>query len=143
MGERLEGEHGNGSHLADSMFSGSHLLEKRIATAARTIVYLFSPDIDLLENFEQGIENYDKYKKTRLILRELVAHSTSTSHLQQQIMRTSEEVFRLEAEIDELSMAFQQLTIENTRKDEEIVKYRQMIGELSRAYEEAKTCFSD
>ena len=89
MSERLEGDNPSASHSADGVFSGCHLLEQRITTAARTIVYLFSPDIDLLENFECGIQNYDKYKKTRLILRELLALSASNSQLQQEIMRTS------------------------------------------------------
>lgn len=44
-------------------------MEQKIVSTAKTIVYLFSPDIDLLERLEHNIENYDKYQKTKMLLR--------------------------------------------------------------------------
>lgn len=49
----------------------SHL-EQKVTNTAKTIVYLFTPDIDLLYTVENNISNYDKYQRTRLILKELV-----------------------------------------------------------------------
>lgn len=49
-----------------------HHLNQRISTAAKTIIYLFSPEIDLIEHLSNNIEQYDKYKKTKLILKELM-----------------------------------------------------------------------
>ena len=58
-------------------------------------------------------------------------------------MRTSEEIEKLHAELEELSLAFRHLERENREKNEEIERYRGSIIELSRAYEEAKLYYSD
>jgi predicted nucleic acid-binding Zn-ribbon protein len=83
---------------------------------------------------EQSIENYDKYQKARLILRELLNASVGNS-IQDEVIRTSEEILKLEWEIDELSLAFQQLEGQNKDKDEEIAKYRKTVIDLTKAYE--------
>lgn len=60
------------SHFFDLVNFSHHVIEQKIVATAKTIVYLFSPDIDLLEKVERNIENYDKYQKTKLLLRELL-----------------------------------------------------------------------
>lgn len=44
-------------------------LEQKVTNAAKTIVYLFTPEIDLLYTLENNLSNYDKYQRTRLILK--------------------------------------------------------------------------
>lgn len=58
-------------------------------------------------------------------------------------MRTTEEIEKLQWEIEELSNGFNQLEEENRAKDDEINKYRNSIIDLSKAYEEAKIYFMD
>ena len=96
------------SHFFDLINFSHHVIEHKIVATAKTIVYLFSPDIDLLEKVERNIENYDKYQKTKLLLRELLG-SIAGSEMQNEVMRTSEEIEKLQAEIEELSLAFRHL----------------------------------
>lgn len=63
--------------------------------------------------------------------------------MQNEVMRTSEEIEKLQGELEELSLAFRHLERENREKNEEIERYRGSIIELSRAYEEAKVYYSD
>ena len=130
------------SHFFDLINFSHHVIDHKIVATAKTIVYLFSPDIDLLEKVERNIENYDKYQKTKLLLRELLG-SIAGNEMQNEVMRTSEEIEKLQAEIEELSLAFRHLERENREKNEEIERYRGSIIELSRAYEEAKVYYSD
>lgn len=130
------------SHFFDLINFSHHILEQKIVATAKTIVYLYSPDLDLLESVERNIENYDKYQKTKLLLRELLG-SIAGNEMQDEVIRTSEEIEKLQAEMEELSLAFRHLERENREKIEEIEKYRGSIIELSRAYEEAKVYYSD
>jgi hypothetical protein len=48
-------DHSNASHCFEPVNFSNHRLEQRIVATSKTIVYLFSPDIDLLENIESNI----------------------------------------------------------------------------------------
>jgi hypothetical protein len=85
----LEADVSSGSHFSEIAAVGREMEEQRISTAAKTLTYLFSPDIDLLENLEHSLDNYDKYQKARLILRELLA-AAAPAPIHQEVMRTSE-----------------------------------------------------
>lgn len=90
---RLEGENSNNSQSGPMLPQGS-MQEQRILGAARALTYLFSPEIDLLDNLDRSLEHYDKYQKAVHILRELL-EASSAGCLQQEVMRTTEDVVRL------------------------------------------------
>ena len=42
--------------------------EQYIKAATKAIIYLFSPEIDIIDNIESDFSNYDKFHKTTEIL---------------------------------------------------------------------------
>ena len=71
-------------------------LEYRLTSTAKTIVYLFSPDVDLLEQLEHNIQHYHHFKKTKLILRELVnSVSGDQSGAEMDLVRTKEQIVNI------------------------------------------------
>lgn len=66
------------SYLIKSKLNKTHALsiiplyDQHINSAAKTIIYLFSPEIDIIDNIASDFSNYDKFHKTKEILNELV-----------------------------------------------------------------------
>jgi hypothetical protein len=53
--QRWEGDASEGSHFYDPIPPTTSLLDQRISSAAKTLTYLFSNEIDLIETLEHNI----------------------------------------------------------------------------------------
>lgn len=83
-------------HLAHVESINTSQLEQKVITTAKTIIYLFTPEIDLLQRLENDIHNYDKFQKTKLILKEFInSILTGRLEMETEVLKTSEEMSRV------------------------------------------------
>lgn len=116
--------------------------EREVEATARALVYLFSPEIDLLENASSSLQHYDKYWKSKTILWELV-RTLRNSDLAGEVSRTAEEVGYLEAQVEELQAGLAEWQRQSEAQQQRIEEDQERLLMLTAAYEEAKMLFQE